>query len=110
MNLLKPEFIHQDDRRKLIQIFTADIKQVNIYEAKKGSELGNHYHKETDEFFYIIKGIVLYNKTQMLSEGDIFVVYPEENHLLLCLTDVQFMTFLTKPFDKENPDLWTSSY
>lgn len=106
MKLISPEFVHEDTRRKLTQLFTADIKQVNIYEAKKDSNLGDHYHKETDEYFYILKGGVLYNNSRLLGKGDLFAVFPEEKHSIYCLTDVTFMTFLTKPFDKENPDLW----
>ena len=106
MRLLEEEFSHEDERRKIIQLFTADIKQVNVYEAKKGSILGNHYHKETIEYFYIIRGDVLYNKSRIVKTGDFFVVYPQEVHTLECLTDVKLMSFLTKPYTQENPDLW----
>ena len=54
MNVLKPEFVSQDSRRILSQLLTADIKQVNHYEAKRGAVLGNHYHKQTNEYFFII--------------------------------------------------------
>lgn len=108
MKLLSPEFVHVDERRKLTQLITADIKQINIYEAKKGSNLGDHYHKSTNEFFYILKGGVLYNKDRILGKGDLFAVFPEEKHSIYCLTDVTFMTFLTKAYDNEHPDIFTS--
>lgn len=106
MRQLAEEFRHEDGRRTLIQLFTADVKQVNIYLAKKGSILGEHYHKETDEFFYIVHGSILYNDQKILETGDAFVVYPQEAHRIECLTDTKLMTFLTKPFDQEKPDLW----
>lgn len=107
MEVLNTEFAHSDDRRTLLQLLTADIKQVNLYQAKKSARLGNHFHKETTEYFYIVKGSVLYNNKTTLSNGQIFVVKPQEHHLLECMTDVTLMTFLTKPYTKEKPDIWT---
>lgn len=106
MTTLEPEFVHTDKRRSIIQLLTADLKQVNTYVATKGSCLGDHYHKQTTEYFYIISGNIIYNNERVLEEGSFFVVYPQENHTLECLTDVRLMTFLTKPFDERNPDLW----
>jgi len=106
VKLLEPEFEHSDSRRTLTQLFTAPINQVNFYNAKKGAILGDHFHKETIEYFYVTKGTLLYNNERVINRGTTFVVEPQENHILECLTDVQLMTFLTKPFDKEKPDLW----
>lgn len=105
MTILEPEFKHTDSRRSITQLFTSNIAQVNVYDAKKGAVLGNHYHKETIEFFYIVRGSLIAND-KVLSKGSLFVVYPEEPHTIECLTDVSLMTFLSKPFDLENPDLW----
>ena len=106
MNILEPEFVDSDERRSLTQLFTKDIKQVNFYEAKKGAVLGNHYHKETEEIFLITRGSVLYNSDKMLFKGDCFIVYPMENHILKCMTDVDLVSFLTRPYSKESPDIW----
>ncbi len=106
MKLLEPEFKHEDGRRSLTQLFTAPINQVNFYNAKKGAILGDHFHKETIEYFYVTKGTLLYNNERVINRGTTFVVEPQENHTLECMTDVHLMTFLTKPFDKEKPDLW----
>lgn len=106
MNLLDPESTHSDARRKLTQLFTYDIKQVNLYEAKSGAVLGNHFHKETIEFFYVVEGTLDYNLEKLIEEGEIFVVYPSETHTLTCITDVKLMTFLSKPYTPEEPDIW----
>ena len=106
MKVLDPEFQHKDERRTLTQLFTSDIKQVNHYEANQGSILGDHFHKETVEYFFIVSGVVKYNGEKLLSKNDLIAVYPEENHTLECLTRVELLSFLTKPFTKENPDLW----
>ena len=106
MNLLEAEYQHKDSRRTLTQLFTAPVNQVNLYEAKKGAVLGNHFHKETVEYFHVIKGVLTYNDSQVMTRGSTFVVYPQENHLLKCESDVTLMSFLSKPYDPKEPDLW----
>lgn len=109
MKLLMPEFEHKDVRRNLTQLFTAPIQQVNFYQARKNSVLGDHFHKETIEYFFITKGTIMYNQESILNKGSLFVVHPEENHKIECLTDVSLMSFLTKPYSAESPDQWKKS-
>lgn len=107
MKLLKPEFSHTDNRRTLTQLLTSDIKQVNLYECHYGAELGNHFHKKTIELFYIINGVLIYNKKRILRKGDLFSVEPVEKHSLLVKSDkATFMTFLTKSYSKEDTDTY----
>ena len=106
MIVLEKDSIHEDGRRRITQLLTASIKQVNVYDAKKGSSLGNHYHKETVEYFYIIRGKVIYNNSRIFDSGELFAVYPEEVHTIECLEDTKFMTFLSRPYTKEEPDIW----
>lgn len=106
MNRLEPEFVHKDQRRVLTQLLTEDIKQINVYEANYGAELGNHFHMETIEYFYIIRGSLVYNNNTIIKRGDLF--YPDlmESHTLKVISDkATFMTFLTKAYNKEEPDI-----
>ena len=106
MEILSHEFQHTDERRRLTQILTEDIKQVNVYEAKKDAHLGNHFHKDTIEYFYILKGTVTYNDNEVINPGTLFKVSPFEKHTLRCMTNVKMMTFLTKAYTDKEPDLW----
>lgn len=106
MKKLESEFTHADKRRTLTQLFTAPVAQVNSYKAHRGSVLGDHYHKETTEYFYVVRGVIRYNKEKILTTGDIFVVEPPERHEIRCMTDVTLMSFLTKPFTKQEPDIF----
>ena len=108
MNALEAEAIHDDDRRKITQLFTAPVGQVNLYHCKRGSVLGNHYHRETIEYFYVVRGTLLYNGERIFETGDMFVVYPEEKHTIKCMTELTLMTFLSKPYSEEDKDTWTS--
>lgn len=104
MLLLQPEFVHSDSRRVLRQLLTDDIKQINHYEAAKGSILGKHYHKKTREYFYIVKGTIIYNKIKIINKNRLFVVEPGDYHVIECLTAVNMLTFLTKAYTTEDPD------
>lgn len=98
-----------DSRRTLTQLLTVDLKQVNFYEAKKGAILGNHYHKETAEYFYITKGTAIAQigeSSYFVNRGSLFCVLPLERHTIECLSDISMMTFLTKAYTKENPDIF----
>lgn len=105
MERLKPEFEHEDERRRLTQVFTAKTRQVNLYNAKRGAVLGDHYHEVTREFFLLTRGQLLYNDKDIFVAGQAFVVEPGENHKITCLTDVTLVSFLTEPFDPEKPDI-----
>ena len=106
MKPLNPEFVHEDSRRKLVQLLTADIKQVNVYEANHGVELGHHFHKETIEYFYVVRGTLEYNNKVIMKKGDIFYPAIGEMHTVKVISDkATFMTFLTKPYDNERPDI-----
>lgn len=104
---MEPEFVDVDARRKLTQLFTADIKQVNFYECKPNVTLGNHYHKQTVEYFFVLDGEIEANG-KLMKEGDLFVYHPEQMHTIVSKTDARFMTFLTVPFNSQEPDLWRS--
>ena len=108
MKILIKEAENKDARRIISQLLTSDIKQINSYEAVHGAILGDHYHKETIEWFYVIRGSMKYNNKQIVKKGDIFVVEPPERHTLKVLSDkATFLTFLSKPYTLENTDIWT---
>lgn len=109
MKLLNPEFKHEDPRRSLQQLLTEEIAQINFYDAKKGSVLGNHYHKVTKEYFYITRGVVIAHvgkSSVIMNRGSLFLVEPGEFHSIECNSDAQMMTFLTKAYSKEDTDTY----
>ena len=110
MLLRRPEYTHKDSRRTLTQLFTTPVEQVNEYEVSRGAVLGNHYHKDTYETFYVTKGAIIAevgNNKFIASRGMMFTVEPNENHAIESLSEgARIMTFLSKPYTKENPDTW----
>ena len=110
MKVLSPEFSHADSRRRLTQLFTQNVAQVNEYEISKGAVLGNHYHKSTHETFYITKGVIraiVGDAEFVASKGTVFIVEPYETHTIEAVSDkVTMMTFLSKPYTEKDPDIW----
>jgi dTDP-4-dehydrorhamnose 3,5-epimerase-like enzyme len=115
-----PEFEHIDDRREFRQILTEDIKQINHYKARNGAILGNHYHIETGEYFFVLYGSLFirwckgskfssFVSTNIINEGDVLLIPPEHFHSVTCLKNTEFMTFLTVAHDTQNPDIWQTT-
>ena len=109
MKVLEPVSINKDSRRTLKNLLRTDIKDINVYEAKKGCTLGNHYHKHTIEYFYITRGTCIVRtgtNVEIVNKGTLFVVKPNTTHSIECLTDASFLTFLTEPYNSDEPDLY----
>ena len=54
--ILEPDFSHEDERGKLIQLVREGYRQVNVLYSKAGVIRGGHYHKKNCEAFYIVEG------------------------------------------------------
>jgi len=113
--IIKPNFVHEDDRGILREITRGhQWRQLNEYERKKGSIVGNHYHKTFEEFFFIIKGACTVKIVHMdtkkeeefkANEGDAFRIFQMEAHTIKFDEDTIFITLLSENFDSNSPDL-----
>lgn len=113
MRFLEFESIHRDARRVIRNLLKTDIKDINYYEARKGVTLGEHYHKNTFEYFFITSGrgiLHVDDSTEKIWPKSLFVVEPGKKHSIECLTDLKFLTFLTEPYDDKHPDMHPSLY
>lgn len=115
MNQKRP--IIKNERGYLVEFPVKDfnIKQVNILFSYANTIRGNHFHKETEEYFYIIKGKVNVTITNINSKekkifnvesGDYFHVYPYNLHVLKFIEDTQIMSFYSKEFDPNHTDIY----
>lgn len=103
-----PEYAHKDSRRLFLQILTKPVKQINYYEAKRGAVLGNHYHKKTTEYFFLLSGdaVISINGVEHLMRPlTIEVVRPMQIHSISCLSNIKFMTFLSFINGHKNLDI-----
>ena len=110
MKLLSHEYQNKDTRRTLTQLLTADVKQINLYDVSKNAVLGNHFHLLTTEYFLILQGsfrVSVGNKSFAVRKNQFFAVLPPLRHSLKCLSQSgHFLTFLTKAYQKEKPDIY----
>lgn len=56
INILKPDFIFEDERGKLVQLVREGYAQFNIITSAKGVTRGGHYHLKNHEAFYVVQG------------------------------------------------------
>ena len=94
VEILKPDFVFEDDRGSLRQLVHDDYKQINVSTSKKGVFRGGHYHKCNKEAFYIVSGslkLELKSNNQredyIFKSGDFFVIKENISHGLSFLED-----------------------
>lgn len=115
---ITPYFSAEDNRGSITGLVNfGHWGEFNVIQTKKGVVRGNHYHKETIELFYIIKGELEFttqkvkdNKpigekvTEIFKESDIFKINPGTIHVVKTLSDCEWINILSKPIDPKAPD------
>lgn len=101
---LKPAF--SDDRGMIIDlVYKTDFDAVTLIKSKKGSVRGNHYHKETTQYSYILSGkIEAYSQApagpveiKTLEIGDMMISVPFERHALHAVEDSELLIITKGP-------------
>lgn len=93
----------QDDRGTIRDIFVHDPKDTcTIIFSKKGAVRGNHYHKLSVQYTYVVSGqlTMLSQKVgeqkvekHILREGDLMTHDPMEAHAMTADEDTLFLAF-----------------
>jgi quercetin dioxygenase-like cupin family protein len=99
--------INQKDKRGHIVDFLEkeNINAVTFILSLKGSVRGNHFHKKTFQWNYILKGKLklFYQRKNskikkiVLNKGDFFLISPNESHALKALTKSEMLVFTKGP-------------
>jgi len=106
MQITKITASHSDDRGEIIDILRReDIEYVTIIHSRKGAVRGNHYHKDTFQFLYVLSGrLRVFSqmpgdeaKTVELATGDLILNIPEERHAFEALEDSSFLVMTRGP-------------
>lgn len=81
IKIIEPDFIHMDERGKLVQMVHSGWSQVNVITSKADAARGGHYHKVNQELFYVVNGRfrVRVRKEEkeeeyLFAEGDMFLI------------------------------------
>lgn len=110
VEILKPDFVFEDDRGLLTQITHENYAQVNAVFSKKDAVRGNfHYHKNTKEVFYVISGkieVELYldeiREKHLFQKGDMFVISENVRHSFDYKEDSYLVVLYTKRVENKD--------
>jgi quercetin dioxygenase-like cupin family protein len=106
MEKIKVGVSFSDERGKIIDLIESDsINAITIVTFKKGAVRGNHYHKQTIQWNYLMSGkIRLVTQvpgeavTETIMEpGDFTVTRENDRHALQALEDSEVMVFTKGP-------------
>ena len=116
MEVYDVEQVVSDQRGSIIQVVSqGEWKQLNVLKRKAGSLGGGHYHRQTHEFFYLIKGKMEVKtmsvknssvQSYTFQEGACFSVPPYEQHYMAFKDESILVTLYSEPFDINNPDVF----
>lgn len=111
---IKPAFI--DNRGEIIDILENEkVNSTTIITFKKGAIRGNHYHKKTIQWNYVLDGEVIYYsrhkgmklKKVKISAGDLTVSYPFQEHAFLALKKSRVLILTKGPRAGNNYEIDT---
>jgi quercetin dioxygenase-like cupin family protein len=106
--ILKPDFI--DDRGAITDLVVGEITSTTHISFAKNSIRGNHFHKLTTQWKYILSGSLLMVTLNSENEaievigtaGDLFVSYPGEPHAMKALEYSEMIVITSGPRAGEN--------
>lgn len=106
MKVISKKVAFEDVRGQITDILEGEvIESVTIISSKRGAVRGNHYHKETVQYAYILKGVFrLFTqlpgeevKTAIIGPGDLALTPPMERHAFVALEDSEFLALTRGP-------------
>ncbi len=106
MKKIKTKINFQDERGKIIDLLEKqNINAITFISQKKGKVRGNHYHKKTIQWNYLLKGkITIYSKIKnqktkpiTLNPGDLVLTSKHESHAIKAIQNCEFLVFTQGP-------------
>ncbi len=96
MNVVRKKPVFRDARGVITDILErTNVDSVTILSSKKGAVRGNHYHKRTTQYAYVLEGkFKLYTQEEgkkverkIVKRGDLVITPPLERHAFVALED-----------------------
>jgi quercetin dioxygenase-like cupin family protein len=106
VNIIKKNPSFEDERGQILDILENEpIEHATLISSKKGAIRGNHYHKESVQYTFVLKGsLKLFTqmpdeevKTTVIKTGDLLLTPPMEKHTLVALEDSEFLILTRGP-------------
>ena len=111
MKVLNKKCAFEDERGKITDILENEvIEYVTLITSKKGAVRGNHYHKESIQYTFVLKGSLKILaqivegeiETTIIKVGDLVFTPPMEKHALIALEDSELLVFTRGPRGGKN--------
>jgi quercetin dioxygenase-like cupin family protein len=112
--VLGPQYERRDGRGVFREILTGfPAGSVVCGQMGAGSVMGNHYHRRTRVFFYVLNGRVGVRTVNvetgatdrfLLGENEGVLLEPGESHAIRFLVDSEFLMLKSLPYDPHDPD------
>ena len=111
MKITHPICAHKDLRGEITDVMVKEpIEYVTVITSLKGASRGHHYHKETIQRVYVLRGRLKALsqfpdapvQTAIIEEGDLLLSEPFERHALTALEDSTFVVFTRGPRGAED--------
>ena len=106
MKKIKTKINHRDERGLIIDLLEKKkINAITYITQKKGKVRGNHFHKKTIQWNYLLKGkikLVTQKKNKNIkkmnfSKGDLVVTTFNEAHAMKAIQDSEYLVFTQGP-------------
>lgn len=114
--IIRPSFVREDERGTLRELLNSGTwRSVIQGEMAAGAVMGDHYHKETQVFFYLISGsldaitediITGERDSFSLRGGEGVILMPNESHKLTFTGDTVYLLLKSNPYDPNAPDTY----
>lgn len=111
MKVINKKCAFEDERGKIIDILEKEvIEYVTLISSKKGAIRGNHYHKESVQYTFVLKGSLKLLtqmpvgkiETAFIKSGDLVFTPPMEKHALIALEDSEILVLTRGPRGGKN--------
>ena len=106
MKIISKKIVFEDERGNIIDILENEvIEYVTMITSKKGAVRGNHYHKESVQYTFVLKGSLQLLtrmpgeevRTTLLRTGDLAFSPPLEIHTLVAAEDSELLILTRGP-------------
>jgi dTDP-4-dehydrorhamnose 3,5-epimerase-like enzyme len=115
VEFLESYFVHKDSRGQLTGIINDRTwEELNHITSDKNMLRGNHYHRHSQELFFIITGRIKVNlvdvnsnehKEFYVKSGDIFIIHPFVAHVFEVLESSSWINAMSKRMSNESLDI-----
>ena len=97
-------FTHEDERRTLYAWATGDFRECKAIVAKEWCVLGDHYHRNKDEHFFLVSGCIEYMQiadtdVRRVKAPHFFVVPRNTYHAIHILPGAILLCAMTEAYD-----------